>query len=82
MPRLLQSEVHSEYSANPDVWSAYRVDIKSMFDASTIKEDFNDHLIREYNRKIERLNQSSSLYITPFDGGFRFIGSGISSPKI
>jgi hypothetical protein len=79
MPRLLQSEIHSEYSANPDVWSGYRVDIKSMFDASTIKEDFNDHLIREYNRKIERLNQSSGLYIAPFDGGFRFIGSDISS---
>ena len=78
MPRLLQSEIHSENSTNP-VWSGYRVDIKSMFDASTIKEDFNDHLIREYNRKIERLNQSSGLYIAPFDGGFRFIGSDISS---
>lgn len=79
MPRLLQSKIHSEYSIDSTIWSGYRVDIKSMFDASIVKEDFNDHLIREYNRKIERLNQSSGLYINPFDAGFRFIGSGISS---
>jgi hypothetical protein len=50
-----------------------------MYDLSDSKEDFNDHLIREYNRKIERLNQETGLYISPFDGGFRFIGDSITS---
>jgi hypothetical protein len=48
-----------------------------MYDTSTLKVDFDNHLIREFNRKIDRLNQPSGLYITPFDGGFRFIGDSI-----
>jgi hypothetical protein len=48
-----------------------------MYDLSTSKVDFNDHLIREYNRKIDGLNQETGLYIVPFDAGFRFIGNNI-----
>jgi len=76
-PRNLQSEIHSSYITGSGVWSDYRSQIKTMYDSSSSKEDFNDHLIREYNRKIDRLNQPSGLYITPFDGGFRFIGDSI-----
>ena len=77
-PRFLQSQIHADYSTGSTTWSDYRDQIKSMYDLSDSKEDFNDHLIREYNRKIERLNQSSDFYISPFDGGFRFIGDSIS----
>lgn len=78
-PRYLQSQIHANYSTGSSVWSDYRSQIKSIYDSSTSKVDFNDHLIREYNRKIERLNQSTNLYISPFDGGFRFIGDSIGS---
>ena len=78
-PRFLQSKIHSDYSTGSANWSEYRDQIKALYDASVSKMDFNDHLIREYNRKIDRLNQEAGLYITPFDGGFRFIGTSISS---
>lgn len=77
-PRYLQSQIHADYSTGSTTWSNYRNQIKSMYDLSTSKVDFNDHLIREYNRKIERLNQETGLYIAPFDGGSRFIGDSIS----
>ena len=79
-PRYLQAQIHADYSTGLSVWSDYRSQIKSMYDLSDSKEDFNDHLIREYNRKIDRLNQETGLYISPFDGGFRFIGDFIFSP--
>ncbi len=78
MPRNLQAEIHSNYTTGLATWSGYRGEIKSLYDAATSKEDFNDHLIREYNRKIERLNQSTGLYISPFDAGGRFVGTSIS----
>ncbi len=76
-PRYLQAQIHADYSTGSSAWSDYRSQIKSMYDLSDSKEDFNDHLIREYNRKIDRLNQETGLYIAPFDGGFRFIGDSI-----
>lgn len=79
-PRLLQSQIHSDYSTGSNTWTEYRSSIKSMYDTSTSKVDFDNHLIREFNRKIDRLNQSSSLYISPFNAGFGFIGTSISTP--
>jgi hypothetical protein len=78
-PRYLQSQIHSDYSTGSNAWTEYRNSIKTMYDASTSKVDFTDHLIREYNRKIDRLNQPTGLFIAPYDGGFRFIGNTITS---
>ncbi len=81
MPRNLQTEIHSDYTTGLATWSGYRGEIKSLYDAATSKEDFNDHLIREYNKKIERLNQPTGLYVSPFDAGRRFTGSSIPAAK-
>ncbi len=82
MPSIdLKSEIHSDYTTGLATWSGYRGEIKSLYDAATSKEDFNDHLIREYNRKIERLNQPTGLYVSPFDAGRRFTGSSIAAAK-
>lgn len=78
-PRNLQSKIHSDYSAESANWSEYRGLIKDLYDASIAKADFNDHLIREFNRRINRLNLSSDLQIAPFDSGFRFTGTSITS---
>jgi hypothetical protein len=81
MPRNLQAEIHSDYTTGLAIWSGYRGEIKSLYDAATSKEDFNDHPIREYNKKIERLNQPTGLYVSPFDGGRRFTGNSIAAAK-
>ena len=73
MPRQLQSKIHSDYSTGEIVWSGYRDEIINLATgiASSSKEDFNDHLIREYNRKIYSLNQPTGYLFTPYDGGYR-----------
>jgi len=74
-PRFLQSQIHSDYSTGSGVWASYRTGIESMYEEISSRVDFNDHLIREYNRKIDRLNQPTGLFISPYDAGFRFIDS-------
>jgi hypothetical protein len=79
MPRHLQSEIHSDFSSETGVWANYKNLIIGLYDSSQdpLKTDFDNHLIREYNRKIHNLGQSSGLFITPFDAGYRFVGEGI-----
>ena len=74
MPRILQSEIHSNFSLDTGVWNNYKTGIIDLYNNIQNKEDFNDHLIREYNRKIDRLNQPTGLFIGPYDAGFRYIG--------
>jgi hypothetical protein len=75
MPRILQSEIHSNFSLDTGVWNNYKTGIIDLYNNIQNKEDFNDHLIREYNRKIDRLNQPTGLFIGPYDAGFRYIGN-------
>jgi len=78
MPRHLQSEIHSDFSSQSGVWDNYKDLVLGLYSASTdpLKTDFDNHLIREYNRKIDNLGQNVSLFITPFDAGYRFVGGG------
>lgn len=80
MPRHLQSEIHSDFSSNSGVWANYKTLIIGLYDNSQdpLKTDFDNHLIREYNRKIHDLIQNNSLFITPFDAGYRFVGEQIA----
>ena len=80
MPRHLQAIIHADFSSGSGNWTGYRDQIVSMYNSSPTgsKGDFNDHLIREYNRKIYKLGQPIELYITPWDAGFRFKGTGVS----
>jgi hypothetical protein len=41
--------------------------------------DINDHLVREFNRRVFNLGLNS-LLIVPFDGGFRYLGGDIVDP--
>lgn len=79
-PRQLQSQIHSDYSNVSDTWVAYRTGITGLYASSSRKDDYPDHLIREYNKKIKNLNQATGLFIYPFDGGYRFIGTQILPP--
>jgi hypothetical protein len=82
MPRRLQSKIHSEKSTVAQIWTDYKQQIIDLWNASQSKADFNDHLIREFNRKINRFNKSSDLFITPFDAGFRFTANSTFSSNL
>ena len=81
MPRHLQSEIHSDFSSESGVWANYKTLVMELYNASadSLKTDFDNHLIREYNRKIHNFGQNSGLFITPFDAGYRFIGNSLGS---
>jgi len=73
MPRHLQSEIHSSFSKSVPTWQYFRDSIKRLFDASstTRRDDFNNHVVREHNRKIKRLNLPTNLLIPNADAGGR-----------
>lgn len=84
-PRLIQAEIHNDYSTVSGTWVAYRAEITGLYSTTGYAAsgnatfgDFSDHLIREYNRKIERLNMPTGLYIQPYDAGFRLTSITIS----
>ena len=75
-PRLLQNEIHQDFRDSSGVWIDYKNQIVANF-SNINTQDLNDHLLREFNRKIQALNQSTSLMFTPFDAGFRFLGNSV-----
>lgn len=72
-PRLLQNEIHQDYTTNSGSWITYKTGIQSLSEES--HQDLNDHLIREFNKKIRDLGQPTGLYFIPNDAGLRFLGS-------
>jgi hypothetical protein len=78
--RILQGKIHSDFSTGVSVWNAYKIQINELYASSSAVDDFNDHLIREFNRKISILNQPTGLFFSPFDAGFRFLGSASGAP--
>jgi len=79
MPRKLQAKIHSEKSNDISVWNALRIEIDEKYNLATNLDDYGNHLIREFNRKISNYVKFepnfNDLYITPYDAGFRFLGS-------
>ena len=76
MPRLTQSKIHSDFSSASETWSEYRAQVIAFYDNYPHSE-LNDHITREFNKKIRDLNQSESLYISPYNAGLRYIGDGV-----
>ena len=76
MPRLTQSEIHSDFSSASETWSEYRAQVIAFYDNYPHSE-LNDHITREFNKKIRDLSQSESLYISPYNAGLRYIGDGV-----
>lgn len=79
-PRILQQQIHSTFSASGAVWDDFRTQIVDLYNSGTNHVDFNDHLMREFNKKVRDIGLSSDLYFVPYDGGLRFIGSSLGSP--
>jgi hypothetical protein len=74
MPRYLQNIIHSNYSTSVDTWTGYRAQITGLWPNYSNKSEINNHLIRDYNRKIDILNIDTGNYISPYDAGYRYIG--------
>lgn len=72
--RVLQQKIHSDFSTGQAVWDAYKTEINDLYNADPNIADFHNHVMREFNRKINVLGISSGLYFSPYDAGFRFIG--------
>ena len=72
----LTNKIHGDFSTGSGVWMGYRGDVTGAY----ITEEgtgvnyaiYSNKLIREYNEKINELNQPKSLYIEPNDAGFRY----------
>jgi hypothetical protein len=79
-PRQLQQQIHSTFSTSGSVWGGFRTDIINLYNSGMGHVDFNDHLVREFNKKIRDFNFDSGLYFSPYDGGLRFIGSELGVP--
>ena len=75
MPRLTLAEVHTETGINSGIWTGFRAEITGFY-GSYDRVDLDDHVVREYNRKIHTLDLPDSLFIGPFDAGRRYIGDG------
>ena len=84
-PRLLQAEIHSNFSTTSGDWVAYKSEITGLYSATgygasgnATFQDFSDHLIREFNGKIVELGMPTGLLIKPYDAGYRLTGIVIS----
>ncbi len=77
MPRITQSEIHADFSTGSGIWTGYRAEVTGFYNDFN-RVDLDDHIVREYNRKIINLGQPTGLLITPDDAGYRYIGDGVS----
>jgi hypothetical protein len=77
MPRNKLHEIHSDFTTTSGVWITYRAEITGFYNTYN-RVDLDDHVVREFNKKIRDLGQPESLYIAPYDGGLRYIGNGTS----
>lgn len=79
VPRKLQAKIHSEKSKDFSIWNSLKAEIDEKYESATNLDDYGNHLIREFNIKISNYVKFepnfNNLFITPYDAGFRFLGS-------
>jgi len=75
MPRQKQDEIHCDFSLTSGDWVSYRAEVTGFYGSYDFSE-LNDHIVREFNKKIRDLNMPESLYISPYDAGLRYTGDG------
>lgn len=70
-PRQIQQLIHSEKENSFAIWSGYKEMIQESWNEVSRKDDFNDHVVREFGKKLESFNLSSNLSFEGTDAGFR-----------
>lgn len=76
-PRELQNQIHSTFSSDEAVWQNFQSEIGVLYQAAPQHTDFNNHLVREFNRKVYKIG-FPALAFAPHDAGYRFIDAEIS----
>ena len=83
MPLDLLGEIHPSYATGSGTWSGWRHEITGLYLLSGASSEwYANHLIREYNRKVDTLSGNwagasvTGLMIDPYDAGFRYEGTG------
>jgi hypothetical protein len=87
MPTDLLGEIHSSTATTSPDWATYRSEVTGMYLLSGQGggEWDSQHLIREYNRKINSLSPSwtgtieanaTGLFVEPYNAGFSYQGTG------
>lgn len=74
MPRRLQQQIHSSFATGISTWQDFKSGIVDLYSVSGSQVDFNDHLIREFNRKVDTFDYTGLMF-EPYDGGFRLISN-------
>jgi len=77
MPRLTQSEIHSDFSTGSGTWTGYRAEVRDLYDTYPNRE-LDSHISREYNKKINSLGLEDSMLLKPHNAGFTYTGGGES----
>ena len=77
MPRNKLHEIHADFTPTSGAWITYRSEITGFYNNYS-RADLDDHVVREFNKKVKNLQLPESLYIAPYDGGLRYIGDGIT----
>ena len=77
MPRPTQSRIHVDFSSSSETWTNYRSEVLAFY-GNIPRRELDDHISREFNKKVRDLSQDQSLYISPFDAGLRYTGDGSS----
>jgi hypothetical protein len=79
MPRQLQNKIHPSFSKSIPDWQFFRDSIKRLFDASSNRADFGNHVVREHNRKVAKLNLPINLLIPNCDSSGRLKSNAIDA---
>ena len=76
MPNDLKGEIHSNFSTDSSTWSNFRSEVTGAYILSGQGGEVGrQHLLREYNRKIDNLSLSGGLYLEPYNAGFSYMGT-------
>jgi hypothetical protein len=67
--------IHSEKSTERSIWQAYESNISQVyFSEYPYIAELNDHLIREFNRRVYNLGFYDLMWLY-YDAGFRLLGN-------
>ena len=76
MPNDLKGEIHSNFSANSSTWANFRSEVTGAYILSGQGGgEGRQLLLREFNRKVDSLNQSGQFYLEPYTAGFSYKGT-------
>jgi len=74
MNKHIRRLIKNEKDMTALVWQKYKDQLTGEYAAANnhVKSDYENHSIREYNRRIKHYGLNTGLFITPFNAGFSY----------